>query len=138
MPKFLRDTSYLCVLLVPLPIGVWLGWYFADQPPTVLILIMTIGIYPLLEEYVFRGLLQPWLGNYVRWKAKGISVANLIASLLFCAAHLVYNSWAWALGVLLPSMLFGWSMDKFGSVKAPMLLHIAFNSAFMLGVSLAS
>lgn len=95
--------------------------------------------YPLLEELVFRGLLQGycrqrWPRTALPWRC-GVTPANLLVSVLFAGAHVLRGPLAWALSVFVPSLLFGWSRDRFGSVLAPILLHVAANAAFALAVA---
>jgi membrane protease YdiL (CAAX protease family) len=87
---------------------------------------------PLVEELLFRGVIQGVLlgtkaGKASRW---GISVANLTTSTLFVLVHLVNQPAAWALGVFVPSLLFGLFRDRTGSVWPPLAMHMLFNGAF--------
>lgn len=92
--------------------------------------------YPLLEELAFRGLLQGACRE--RWPASarpcvaGLTPANVVVSLVFVAAHAWRMPPAWAVAVLPPSLLFGWARDRFGSLAAPVLLHVAGNAAYAL------
>jgi len=89
---------------------------------------------PLLEELLFRGVLQSELLRVTRLARSrfGLTGANLLASAAFVAAHLVNQPPGWALAVLVPSLLFGFFRDRSGSVVPGLLLHAAYNAAFFL------
>ena len=65
-------------------------------------------VYPLLEEIVFRGLVQELVHEYISAHSLGpLSVANLLTSLLFTGMHFFYHAPVWAALVFLPSLVFG-------------------------------
>lgn len=89
---------------------------------------------PVVEELLFRGVLQGMLrrtGIGLR-SCRGLSVANLVASLAFVLVHLVNQPTAWAVAVLAPSLVFGYFRDRSGSVLPPLALHIVYNGAFFV------
>ena len=89
-------------------------------------------VYPLLEELVFRGLIQHTLYQYA-WGARRLgtlSVANLITSVLFGLAHLWRQPLAWAAAVIAPSLLFGYFRDRYHSVVPAIVLHTVYNTGF--------
>jgi len=88
-------------------------------------------IYPVLEEIVFRGAIQPALHrrlNRRRWGA--LSGANLVTSLLFSLMHGVFRSAPAALLVFAPSLLFGYFRDRYDGVAIPIVLHCYYNAGF--------
>jgi len=89
--------------------------------------------YPVLEEFVFRGGVQAEL--YGRWLFSrsflGISLANVITSVLFAAMHLINQPPLWAALVFLPSLIFGWSRDRYGNIRAAIALHVTYNAGFI-------
>jgi membrane protease YdiL (CAAX protease family) len=101
------------------------------QWPTVLSLVLW---QPLVEELLFRGVLQGQLYKHAwaRLAVCGISVANLATSLLFMLAHLAYHTPAWAIAVLLPSLVFGYFRDRYQQVLPSMLLHAAYNGCYLV------
>ena len=91
-------------------------------------------VYPVLEEVVFRGLLQ---GTLLKWGMrkellKGISLANGVTSLCFMGAHFIYHSWHWAVAVLAPSLIFGYFRDKYQNITPPIILHVFYNFTYFL------
>ena len=123
-------TLALCV-------GVCVAWltgsqFHARDAVTPLLLLSLVLWQPLVEELLFRGVVQGLLlrtraGAASRW---GLSVANLVTSLVFVLFHLVNQPAIWALGVFLPSLLFGLFRDRSGSVWPSLALHVVFNGAF--------
>lgn len=127
-------------------IGIWVGWFSGagrgvSEYSNTLFWVSVILYYPVLEELLFRGALQGALlrwGCWSRRKLAGVSGANLIASLAFVAAHLVYQDPAWAMAVFGPSLIFGFCRDDSESVYYPVILHACWNGSFFLGGMLSS
>jgi hypothetical protein len=97
-------------------------------------LIGFLLVQPLLEELLFRGVVQGWLRER-HWgplELFGVSASNWIASLLFVAAHLPAQPLAWSLAVFVPSLVFGYFRDRHDSLVPPMILHVVYNAAFFL------
>jgi hypothetical protein len=91
-------------------------------------------IYPVLEELVFRGLIQE---NFLRasWGKRQIakvSVANVATSVLFATSHLLFHSPLRAAGVFFPSLIFGYFRDRYGRIVPSICLHVFYNSGYML------
>lgn len=82
--------------------------------------ILCLGILiPMAEELVFRGMM------FKRLRAlAGFMQAALYSSVVFAIFHgnLIQMLYGFAAG-----MLFSWLYEKYGSVKAPILAHIAMN-----------
>lgn len=97
-------------------------------------LLLLAGLYPLLEEWLFRGLLQPQLMTWqpLRSRLLGLSGANLLASLLFGIAHLIAHPPFWAAAVILPSLVFGAFRDRYHSVVPAIILHSFYNLGYFL------
>ena len=94
--------------------------------------VLWVLVFPVLEERVFRGMLQRELMGLASlactWRAlPGLSAANLIASLCFTAAHLLVQQHWQALLVLLPSLVLGVLYERYRSVLAVASLHVWFN-----------
>jgi len=84
---------------------------------------------PLLEELVFRGLLQPELLRrplFARTWLR-VSLANLATSAAFVALHLIHHSPLWAAAVFVPSLIFGLFRERHGSWLSPFILHSIYN-----------
>ena len=104
----------------------------AGEPPWRELLWIAL-IYPVLEEYVFRGGLQAALYRNTRLGKSwlGISLANIVTSIAFAAMHLVNQTALWAMLVLFPSLVFGWMRDRYDKLHACITLHIIYNAGFV-------
>lgn len=112
-------VSVLRERLPVLPADVAFGW----------LLVSLVLWQPLVEELLFRGILQGQLVN-TRWGARsyqGISVANIASSVAFAAIHMVNNPALLSLSVLVPSLLYGYFRDRFTSCIPAIVLHCAYN-----------
>ena len=88
-------------------------------------------VYPVLEELVFRGLVQGELRRRLPSSpATSVSLANLLTSILFVVTHLLYHPPLWAAAVFLPSLVFGYLRDRYGSLLPPILLHVFYNAGY--------
>lgn len=94
--------------------------------------LLLVGVYPILEEWVFRGVLQPQLHRYPMGRAAfcGISGANALTTLLFVILHFFAHPPVWALLVSVPSLIFGVFRDRYQSVIPPILLHCFYNLGY--------
>jgi membrane protease YdiL (CAAX protease family) len=88
-------------------------------------------LWSVAEEVVFRGGVQPALARWPPLAARreiiGISAANALTSLLFCAAHAWSKPTLVTLGLLPISLLLGASMERSGRLWVPVALHAWFN-----------
>ena len=97
----------------------------SDPRSRIAIAIFGVTVAPVVEELLFRGLLQPVLMN-----AAGVFPGILITAALFGALHLTQNAWLWQSGVLITVAGFGFGVIRHitGSTKASSLTHIAYNA----------
>jgi uncharacterized protein len=98
------------------------------------LLLSFLLLYPLVEEWVFRGVLQGELLKREWGKRRGIGIsnANLVTSIVFVLLHLVNHPPSWALAVLVPSLVLGHFRERHDSLLPPMLLHPLFNLAYLV------
>lgn len=137
---FLRDPFFFVLCAAAAPAA--LAFYVANQmglgarfPGHGLMFVL---VFPILEELVFRGLVQGSLLRYgeLRRRLLGpISHANLVTSLIFAMAHLLRQPLLWAASTLVPSLVFGYVRERYNSVLPAIVLHILYNGAFALAVS---
>jgi hypothetical protein len=118
--------AVLFVLLRPNP-----QW---DWPLTAPVPYLRVALfYPVLEEIVFRGLLQELVRHHVSPRHLGpLSHANLLTSLVFTALHFFYHPPLWAALVFFPSLVFGFFKDRTRGLAAPVMLHCFYNAGFLL------
>lgn len=99
---------------------------------------------PLLEEILFRGIIQ---GQLIKqdWANRtwgknswlGISGANAVTSVLFVAMHMINSSPLFALTVFAPSLVFGYFRNRCNSVYPCIVIHNAYNAMVFVGLILS-
>ena len=95
--------------------------------------LLPVLLYPVLEEIVFRGLLQELAQEFISRRAIGpLSLANLLTSLVFTGFHFLNHTPLWAALVFFPSLVFGFFKDRHQTLTAPILLHVFYNAGFLL------
>ncbi|MFN2309388.1 MAG: JDVT-CTERM system glutamic-type intramembrane protease [Gammaproteobacteria bacterium] len=95
--------------------------------------LLILGLlYPLVEELLFRGVLQGWLRERAALchTFAGLSWANLLTSTLFTALHFIAHPPLAALAVFVPSLIFGHFRDRYGGLRAPIALHMYYNTGY--------
>ncbi len=136
-PRFWRDPLFFVALAAALTY--WLGLYLLTgrQPDLGWPLrepwrfVYPALLYPLVEELVFRGLIQDLAHQHLRpWSLGPLTHANILTSLLFTALHFFSHPPLWAAAVLAPSLVFGLFKDRSGRLAAPILLHAFYNSGY--------
>ena len=90
-------------------------------------IIFTVAIAPVLEETIFRGLVQTLIRNFV----PGAWTSILIAAAIFTSAHANFSHWP-VLFVLAVSM--GYAYEKSGSLLRPIFMHTLFNATAIIAV----
>ncbi|TVP56489.1 MAG: JDVT-CTERM system CAAX-type protease [Halomonadaceae bacterium] len=133
----LRDSAYVTVLIIsPVLALLWLFW-LQPSPDALAVtaagVVFFVVIFPVLEELVFRGLIQ---GSLLRtqWGQKrfvSLSLANLLTTLCFALLHGPRGGITLALAVILPSLALGVFRERHRSVLSPVLLHMVFNGSVM-------
>ena len=131
------DPLFLPALLAGLL--VWLMLYLLQQPVIQWgwplrqpwLFLVPVLVYPVLEEIVFRGLIQELVRDFISGKFLGpLSVANLLTSLMFTALHFITHPPLWAALVFFPSLVFGLFKDRSGGLLAPIVLHVFYNAGY--------
>jgi len=103
-------------------------WLFGDLS----VFGILVLFYPLIEELSFRGVIQGYLSqrNILDRQMIGLSMANILTSVLFVLMHFVHHPPVWALLVFFPSLVFGYFKDHFSSVIPSIILHSFYNLMF--------
>jgi membrane protease YdiL (CAAX protease family) len=137
---WLRDTHAMLALLAAVPVwlalALWAGAYMR-YPTGVWAWASLLLVQPVLEELVFRGILQ---GQALRLMALNgeprrlgpVTLANVLVTVGFVALHLRSQPLAWALAVAGPSLVLGHLRERLGSVWPAMLVHVIYNAGFGL------
>ena len=136
--RFYTDWEFLGLLLSP--VAIWLFIYYQTRSVAMFdgwSLIQVVLIYPVIEEIIFRGILQPWIAQRYKRILFKFSAANLITSGIFAMLHLVEHSAIWALATFIPSLIFGYSLERYNRLLAPIILHGTYNGGyFLIGATL--
>lgn len=119
-------------ILLPVTGGVYwaLGLVVLRQQPLNIVLVIgtffgILWVVALSEEFLFRGLLQPWID---RWTSSPL-FALLATSLLFGSVHLAYNfhgafpNWRFAIVAAILGLFCGLARRQTGGIQAGMLAH---------------
>jgi len=121
----------LCWLLLSLLLRQTPQWTWPLAAPADYLL--PVLLYPVLEEIVFRGLLQELAQEFISRRTLGpVSLANLLTSLVFTGFHFLNHAPLWAALVFFPSLVFGFFKDRHQTLTAPILLHGFYNAGFLL------
>ena len=119
----------------------WLVLYFVSPPAddrTWLLFapiwyFKLVFIFPILEEMVFRGLVQTTIFGFLRKIKLGpLTLSNIIASFAYFSFNAMNNVPMWLGMILIPSLFFGYLKDKYHTLKQPILMHAYFNAGFFL------
>lgn len=138
-PPFVKDRWFLLALAGG--IACWVLLWLTVMPtftvkknPVWLILVLTIIWYPVLEEMLFRGVIQGTLVGK-SWGIRplmGLSVANWLTSSLFVMAHLWYQPALWAITLIAPSLVYGFFRDRYANIYPCIILHGFYNGGFVV------
>jgi len=102
-----------------------------EGPGLLLVGLAAVVLAPIAEELAFRGLLLPSLARWL-----GTTPAVCISAAVFGSLH-------WYYGPMIPVIVFlglvlGWARVVSGGVRAPMLIHGAYNCGLLLLLGLRS
>ena len=135
-----KDQQFqLAILAAPV---FWLGLWLVAAPEINLlwpldkpwVFLSFALLYPVMEEVVFRGLIQDAAHKQVEKRKKRlpgpISLANLVTSILFVALHFIYHPPLAAASVIIPSLIFGYFKDRHHQLTSPIILHIFYNAGY--------
>lgn len=138
MLRVVRDTQFWLAVLAALLL--WTVGYLwsSPQPDWAWPIrhprdVLYVGlIYPLIEELLFRGMLQGVLLKrpVMQRKVAGLTGANLLTSVVFTGLHFLAHPPLAAAAVIVPSLIFGYFRDRHGDLQAPILLHIYYNLGY--------
>lgn len=97
-------------------------------------LLMLVVIYPVLEELVFRGLVQGLLlrPRWGRYRIGPLSVANTLTALAFAVSHWPRGGPLLAIGVVAPGLIFGYFRERHDGIWSPFLLHGWYNLCLIM------
>jgi uncharacterized protein len=134
--SWIGDRQALLALLAALPAWAALGLAAGSHmhvPAGARAWISFVLVQPLVEELVFRGVLQGQLLRLSAARRLGpVTLANLGTTAGFVALHFLAQPPLWALSVALPSLVFGHLRERFASVLPAVIVHAVYNAGFAL------
>ncbi len=141
-PAVLRDPAWWTVITIGLAASLAL-WTILGIDPAASVphgagaWIGVIGLQPLVEELLFRGVVQGALLRTIAGarRCARLSVANCATSIAFGALHFVHHPPLWALATVAPSLALGWLRDRHGSTWSAALTHAIFNAEFFVSAA---
>jgi len=122
---------FWCLMLYFFDPALQLNWPLISPQ----IFLITVFIYPIVEELLFRGVLQGWLREQA-WGMDSIakiSYANVVTSLIFSMFHLLSHTPILAAAVFFPSLVFGYFRDRYSHCHYMMLYPIALHMFYNAG-----
>lgn len=102
----------------------------SDSAPgawAIVLVLVVVVCAPVVEELVYRGLVQQGLANSLR-----PTTAWLLAAALFAAVHLVPIEFP---GLFAFALVLGWCYRRTGRLGLPIVAHMAFNASGLLVVA---
>ena len=91
-------------------------------------------IYPLIEEFIFRGLLMGFLSRYpILSRGRFVTTSNIVTSIIFALCHILVSKIVVnGLLVFLPSLWLGATRERFGSVWMCCVIHAIWNLGLLV------
>ncbi|MCX5662619.1 MAG: CPBP family intramembrane metalloprotease [Planctomycetota bacterium] len=91
-----------------------------------LMMVSAVAIAPVVEEAIFRGLVQTVLlealGRDRRW------TTIVVSSVIFTSVHVGSAAWQAMPGLFVLGLILGWLYERSGSLLPSILLHVGFNA----------
>ncbi|WP_353505895.1 JDVT-CTERM system glutamic-type intramembrane protease [Vibrio sp. SCSIO 43140] len=105
---------------------------------TLLASINLLIFFPVIEEVLFRGIIQESLLTIEVMKKNRyeVSLANIVTSCIFTGLHILNQAVILAILILLPSLVLGIFKERYSSLFIPIMFHILFNTTFLLSLSI--
>ena len=138
-PYDLRNDPLFPIAILAAPV-VWFALYLIIHPDIRWLwpliypgqFLWPVLFSPVVEEILFRGILQEFIRDYFTEKFLGpLSLANLVTSLIFASLHFFFQPALWAALVFFPSLVFGHFKDRSGKLTGPIILHAFYNAGFL-------
>ena len=127
----------LFILILPAIVFITMKLLFTDNLFTVYLnfktILILIFISPILEEIVFRGLIQEWLQQILPSRIIAITLLNI----LFAALHYnVNNNLIYLLAIFFCGIIYSVAKVLYKKNIFPILLHSYYNSCFVIAMLL--
>lgn len=96
----------------PLNIGLVIGTFFG-----------VMWITCISEEFIFRGLLQPWITKWTSSSILGIVIASLLFGSVHLGFHGAFPNWRWSIVTVVLGLFLGFARRQTGGIQAGMVAH---------------
>ena len=122
--KSLHIILYIMILVYIISIA-----FYGVKNISVYNIILFLFASPLVEEYIFRGLVQKKIQKYIKYTFFSyITLSNIITSIIFTACHFVADSnFIVTTLIFIPSIYLGILYDQYKSIKHPFFAHSILN-----------
>ena len=130
--EWLDGLRWFAILLPPLGAVYWALGLVAPRMPHPMNIGLVIGTFfgilwltALSEEFIFRGLLQPWIE---KWTSSPVA-ALVVTSLLFGSIHLTFHfhggfpNWRFSIAAATLGLFCGLARRRTGGIQAGMVAH---------------
>lgn len=126
----LAVLAYLAMAIHPDTRSFALEKMFTTRAASMAIAAFAVGIAPVVEEVVFRGLLFA-----VCERAAGLRFAVVITAALFATLHIpeYWPAWNHIVLIFLVGLVFSLARGRSGALTPSILLHIGYNSLMIVG-----
>jgi membrane protease YdiL (CAAX protease family) len=103
---------------------------FTSRAATIALAVFAVGIAPVVEEVVFRGLLFA-----VCERTVGIYLAVIITAVLFATLHIpeYLPAWNHVVIIFVVGLVFSFTRARTGALAPSIFLHIGYNSLMIVG-----
>ena len=122
--KSLHIILYIIIIVYIISIA-----FYGVKNISVYNIILFLFASPLVEEYIFRGLVQKNIQKYIKYTFFSyITLSNIITSIIFTACHFVADSnFIVTTLIFIPSIYLGILYDQYKSIKQPFFAHSILN-----------
>lgn len=122
--KSLHIILYIIILVYIISIA-----FYGVKNISVYNIILFLFASPLVEEYIFRDLVQKKIQKYIKYTFfSHITLSNIITSIIFTACHFVADSnFIVTTLIFIPSIYLGILYDQSKSIKQPFFAHSILN-----------
>lgn len=102
-----------------------------NHATTALFIFSAVILAPLLEELLFRGIIQTAVAEMAGPGAPRVEMrwlAVLVTSVLFVLSHISVGSWHMLAPLFALSLVLGWLYERHGRLSLPIFVHMGFNA----------
>jgi len=131
----LAVLAFLALMIRPDSRSFPLEGMFSSRAASLAIAVFAVGIAPVIEEVVFRGLLFA-----ICEAAVGLRFATIVTAALFATLHIpeYWPAWNHIVIIFVVGMVFSLARGRSGALTPSIFLHLGYNSLMIVGFFLAN